>query len=111
MLPAAWRGKSTRANPVISAGYRAPVRIVSTTVTLTAMTNCFICGLLSCQMQQSEQAITEPDAREGRNYAPDTVDQKVPAHQVGRRQGPVLHPTQRQGNQRDDNQGVEDHRR
>src|ERR1017187_5199074 len=63
------------------------------------------------KMQEAQQPVNCPDARERRNDSSEPIDQKIAAQQRARRQCAILHAAQRQWYKRDDDQRIEDDRR
>jgi hypothetical protein len=63
----------------------------------------------SCQPDAGDDHVNQlyPDERD--DDAAQAIDEQVAPQQDSRAKGPVLHPAQRQRNQRNDDDGIENH--
>jgi hypothetical protein len=61
-------------------------------------------------MQIGDQQIDQLDADERGDYSPYPVDQEIPAEESGCAYGAIGNASKSQGNQRNDDQSVEDYR-
>src|SRR6476619_754155 len=107
--PAAWRGNTTLAIAVTAAGYTSPVSTVMTVIKRKAGSRSENMTA-SREMEQHQQLVDGPDARERRDDATESVDEQVAREERRGFLRAVLHASQRQGHERDDDQRVEDDR-
>src|SRR5581483_2640565 len=107
--PLAWWRKAVWPTAHTASGYTTPRRTVRATVTATAVT--IWRRSMSVHPQGDEDDVDELDADERGDDAAQAVDQQVAAQDGGRPHGPELDALQSQGDERHDDQGVEDDRR
>src|SRR5574341_1167765 len=108
-LPFAWCGKKMCARPVTARGYRRPLRSVrSTSVMRAGRSWSFI--VVSHEMKHDKDQVYDLDADERDQDPTEPIDQEMAAKQRPGADRTVLDPSQGQWNERDDNQGVKNHR-
>src|SRR3984893_798239 len=67
--------------------------------------------LSSSKVNRADDEVDELDANERNDDPAEPIDEKITPQNACRPDGPVSHPAKRQGDQRDDDQRVENNRR
>src|SRR5947209_3642032 len=108
-LPFARSGKMSSDIPVITAGYNNPVSTVKTSVKRNPGPSSLIIISFLRQTQRDDELVNGPYAWERDNDSTEAIDEKIPAQHLSRANRFILHASQCERNQRNDDHRVENH--